>query len=86
MFASLHRRRKGIRFVGIALSNLKSSLYSQSLILDRSEKNERLLEGIDRIRGKFGFLAVGTGRTLAMNDLYRHKVTGYELRTPGLSK
>ncbi|MCP4570407.1 MAG: DNA polymerase IV [FCB group bacterium] len=86
MFDTLHRRRRGIRFVGVALSNLKSSLYSQSLILDQTEKNERLLEGIDKIRGKFGFLAVGTGRTMAMNDLYRHKVTGYELRTPGLSK
>ena len=86
MFETLHRRRKGIRFVGVTLSNLKNSLHSESFILDRAEKKERLLESIDSIRGRFGFLSVGTGRTLSLADHYRQKVTGYELRTPGLSQ
>jgi len=86
MFEVLHRRRKGIRFVGVTLSNLKNSLNSESFILDRSEKNERLLGSIDRIRGRFGFLALTTGRTLMLGDCYNRKVTGYELRTPGLSQ
>ena len=54
--------------------------------LDRSEKKERLLESVDEIRDRFGFLAVTTGQTLMLKKLYRQKVTGYELRTPGLSK
>jgi DNA polymerase-4 len=86
MFRSLYRRRLGIRFVGVTLSNLKSSLHNESFILDRSEKDERLLESIDSIRSRFGFLAVGTGRTMILNDHYAQKVTGYELRTPGLSQ
>lgn len=86
MFRSLYRRRLGIRFVGVTLSNLKSSLHSESFILDRTEKDERLLESIDSIRSRFGFLAVGTGRTMILGEHYTQKVTGYELRTPGLSQ
>ncbi len=86
MFKSLYRRRKGIRFVGINLSNLKNSLHTESFIIDRSEKNERLLGSVDEIRNRFGFLAVTTGQTLMLKDLYAQKVTGYELRTPGLSQ
>jgi hypothetical protein len=86
MFNSLYRRRKGIRFVGVALNNLKNAGFAESFILDRTEKKERLLGSIDDIRNRFGFLAVTTGRTLVLGDHYRQKVTGYELRTPGLSK
>lgn len=86
MFRTLYRRPLGIRFVGVTLSNLKNALHSDSFILDRTEKNERLLESIDSIRGRYGFLAVTTGRTVPLDDRYRRKVTGYELRTPGLSQ
>lgn len=86
MFNSLFRKRKGIRFVGIGLSNLKNSCHTESFILDQTEKKARLLGSIDDIRGRFGFLSVMTGRTMILGDLYRQKVSGYELRTPGLSK
>jgi len=85
MLGTMHRRRKGIRFVGVNLSGLKNSLHCESFILDRVEKNERLLKGVDDIRSRFGFLAVTTGRTLQLGETYKKKVTGYELRTPGLS-
>jgi len=86
MFRSLYRRRKGIRFVGVTLTGLKNAVHSDSLILDRTEKKERLLGSVDEIRDRFGFLAVTTGQTLQLKDIYRQKVTGYELRTPGLSQ
>jgi len=86
IFKSLHRRRKGIRFVGVNLSGLKNSLHSESFILDQSEKKERLLGSVDQIRDRFGYLAVTTGQTLLLKDIYPQKVTGYELRTPGLSQ
>jgi DNA polymerase-4 len=86
MFKTLHRRRKGIRFVGVTLANLKNSLQSDSFILDQTEKNQRLLDGIDVIRSRFGFLSVTTGRTLILKNHYKQKADGYELRTPGLSK
>lgn len=86
MFKTLHRKRKGIRFVGITLSNLKNSLPCRSFILDRTEKNERLLTCLDEIRSRHGFLAVATGKTLALGKHYKKRVTGYELRTPGLSQ
>lgn len=86
MFTALYRRRQGIRFVGVNLSNLKNAAPTESFIFDRTAKNERLLGSIDDIRGRYGFLAVATGRTLALNELYPQRVTGYELRTPGLSQ
>ncbi len=86
MFTTLHRRRKGIRFVGVMVSNLKNAARAESFILDHTEKNERLLGSIDEIRNRYGFLAVTTGRTISMQNLYNKKTTGYELRTPGLSK
>jgi DNA polymerase IV len=86
MFASLHKRRLGIRFVGVTLSNLKNAAEGESFILDRTEKNQRLLESVDNVRGRFGFLALTTGRTIILGDQYRKTVTGYELRTPGLSQ
>jgi DNA polymerase-4 len=85
IFTSLYKRRCGIRFVGVTLTHLKNTAQSQSFILDQAEKKERLMAGVDLVRRRFGFLAVGTGRTFELNDLYRRKVTGYELRTPGLS-
>ncbi len=86
MFETMYKRRKGIRFVGVHLNNLKNSIYAESFIFDRTEKNEKLLTSVDKVREKFGFLAVTTGRTLTLGDHYNKKVTGYELRTPGLSK
>lgn len=86
MFASLHTRRLGVRFVGVTLSNLKNTASDQSFIFDQAEKNQRLLESVDDIRGRFGFLAVTTGRTVMLEERYRKTVTGYELRTPGLSQ
>lgn len=86
MFASLHKRRLGIRFVGVTLSNLKNAAEGESFILDRTEKNQRLLESVDNVRGRFGFLALTTGRTIMLGEQYRKTVTGYELRTPGLSQ
>ncbi|MEZ5358351.1 MAG: DNA polymerase IV [Candidatus Zixiibacteriota bacterium] len=86
MFETMYKRRKGIRFVGVNLNNLKNSVYEESFIFDRTEKNEKLLGSVDEVREKFGFLAVTTGRTLMLGEHYNKRVTGYELRTPGLSK
>jgi DNA polymerase-4 len=86
MFTALFKRRKGIRFVGVTLAGLKNSLRSESFILDRAEKKERLLGSIDAVRNRFGFLAVTTGQTFQLQNHYTQKVTGYELRTPGLSQ
>ncbi len=85
MFLALHQRRVGIRFVGVTLMQLKNALHDESFILDRAEKNQRLLGSLDDIRNRFGFLAVTTGRTATLAEHYRKTATGYELRTPGLS-
>jgi DNA polymerase-4 len=86
MFRRTATRRLGIRFLGVALSNLKNYADNATFFDDRIEKNQRLLRHLDKARGKGGFFSVMTGRTLSLSSRYKRGDTGYELRTPGLSQ
>lgn len=86
MFRRLFTRRVGIRLVGITLYNLKSYADNESFLDDRTEKDKRLLKGLDSIRRRTGFFSLMTGRTFSLSKRYNKGDTGYELRTPGLSQ
>ena len=47
---------------------------------------ERLNRAIDRIRTKYGFAAIQTGRTLRLKDIFPESEGGYTLQTPSLSR
>jgi len=86
MFRRSFRRRLGIRLVGVTLTALRTYVEHETFLNDRSEKQRRLLEGMDSIRRKSGFFSLMKGRTLTLSSKYRRGDTGYELRTPGLSQ
>ena len=86
MFRRTHTRRLGIRLVGVTLTGLKNYADNESFLDDRSEKDKRLLRGLDYARRKAGFFSVMTGRTLSLSSRYKKGDTGYELRTPSLSQ
>jgi DNA polymerase-4 len=86
IFRRLFTRRVGIRLVGVTLGNLRNYAELDSFLDDRTEKNRRLLKSLDSARGKEGFFAVTTGRTLSLSTRYKRADNGYELRTPGLSQ
>jgi len=56
-------------------------------MLDLSaQRLERLNKAIDRIRKKYGFTAIQTGRTLLLKDIFPSGDDGYTLHTPSLSR
>ena len=86
MFRRTFRRRLGIRLVGITLMTLKNYVGTETFLNDRTEKNRRLLAGLDLVRRKSGFFSLMTGRTFSLSSRYKRGDTVYELRTPGLSQ
>jgi hypothetical protein len=47
---------------------------------------EQLDRAIDRIRERYGFTAIHTGRTLPLKDFFPAEDNGYTLQTPSLSR
>ncbi|MBI2852988.1 MAG: DNA polymerase IV [Chloroflexi bacterium] len=78
--------RQPVRLVGIGASNLVE-LGSQLNMFDAStQRQEQLNRAVDRIRKKYGFTAIQTGRTLPLKDLFPETEAGYALHTASLSR
>jgi len=56
--------RMAIRLIGIGVSSLSEPGMQLSLINGTEQRLEKLNRAIDRIRGKYGFAAIQTGRTI----------------------
>ena len=81
----LSLEKQPVRLIGIGVSNLVKG--RQLTMLDSlTQKLVRLDETIDRIRQKYGFTAIQTGRTLLLKDLFPETDDGYTLHTPSLSR
>jgi hypothetical protein len=56
-------------------------------LLDPGPQRLGLLDkAIDRIRNKYGFTAIQTGRTLQLEDIFKKRKGDYILETPSLSR
>lgn len=85
MEKALEQRAMPVRLVGIGVSNLIEG--RQLNMFDPwAERQERLNEAIDRIRGKYGFVAVEVGRTLPLREVFPVENGRYCLETPSLSR
>ena len=83
---ALSREKRAVRLIGIGVSSLVES-GGQLYMLDASaRRQEQLDRAIDRIRKKYGFTAIQTGRTLRLKDLFPETGEGYKLQTPSLSR
>lgn len=60
---ALARRRKKARLIGVRVSNLTGAGKQLSLFDRSGEKLSSLSQAVDRIRQKYGFSAIETGRT-----------------------
>jgi DNA polymerase-4 len=56
--------RLAIRLIGIGVSNLSEPGMQLSLMNNTDQRLEKLNRAIDRIRDKYGFAAIQTGRTI----------------------
>jgi DNA polymerase-4 len=75
-----------VRLIGIGVANLVESGQQLNLLDSSAQRLERLNRAIDRIREKYGFTAIQTGRTLLLKDLFPADEEGYTLNTPSLSR
>jgi DNA polymerase-4 len=82
----LRQQRQAVRLVGIGVSHFCEG--RQLDMLDNgAERQQNIAEAVDRIRNKYGFKAIQTGRTHRLKDLFPEDDNhGYTLHTPGLSR
>jgi DNA polymerase-4 len=77
--------KQAVRLIGIGVASLMRG--QQLDMLDTADMRlERLNIAIDRIRKKYGFTAIQTGRTLLLKDIFPTNNEDYTLTTPSLSR
>ena len=82
----LPREKQAVRLIGIGVSNLVEAGRQPDMLDTRGQRLEQLNAAIDRIRKKYGFTAIQTGRTLLLRDIFPASDDGYSLHTPSLSR
>ena len=75
-----------VRLIGIGVSNLMEPAKQLSMFDHSVRRLEKLNQAIDRIRLKYGFTAIQTGRTFHLKDLFPESGGDYTLTTPSLSR
>jgi len=83
---ALSQERQPVRLIGIGVSNLAEGERQLDMLDASARRLERLNKAIDRIRDKYGFSAIQTGRTLRLKDIFPETEGGYTLQTPSLSR
>jgi len=81
---ALRGKRKPVRLIGIGVSNLVSYGKQLNLLDSTPQRLEHLDKAIDRIRNKYGFTAIQTGRTLLLKDIFSRREGDHILETPSL--
>ena len=83
---ALSQERQPVRLIGIGVSNLTEAGRQLDMLDSSVQRLEQLNKAIDRIRKKYGFTAIQTGRTLLLKDIFPQTDDGYTLHTPSLSR
>ncbi|MEE8566212.1 MAG: DNA polymerase IV [Candidatus Bipolaricaulota bacterium] len=65
----LETERKAVRLIGIGVSSLVGVSLQATLFSPSTEKLEQLNKAVDRIRTKYGFDAIQTGRATRLEDI-----------------
>ena len=79
-------QKQAIRLIGIGVSHLVEAGRQLDMLDSTAAKLEQLNSAIDRIRKKYGFTSIQTGRTLRLKDIFPKSESGYTLHTPSLSR
>ncbi len=83
---ALEERREKVRLVGIGVADLVEGTQQLSLWEGQARRLERLCQAVDKVREKYGFTALQTGRTLALGQFFPQDRRGYVLKTSCLSR
>ena len=87
LLRALAERPMRVRLIGIGVSSLVAGA-TQLALLDGGPwlRHERLAQALDRVRAKYGFAALQTGRTLLLRQHFPEERRGFVLKTPALSR
>ena len=83
---ALAQAKQAVRLIGIGVSNLTEPGRQLEMLDSSAQRLAQLNKAIDRIRKKYGFSAIQTGRTMLLKDLFPTDKDGYTLHTPSLSR
>ena len=83
---ALSHRQELVRLIGVEVSGLTGWSQQAHMFEGTNERLARLNQAIDRIRLKYGFTSIQTGRAYALKDIYSRDRKGYRLNTPSLSR
>jgi DNA polymerase-4 len=83
---ALAGEKRPVRLVGIGVAELVEAGRQLDMMDGSAQRQEQLNRAIDRIRKKYGFTAIQTGRTLKLKDVFEGGGEGYTLNTPSLSR
>ncbi len=83
---ALFIEKQPVRLIGIGVSNLVEPAGQLNMLDSSAQRQAQLNKTIDRIRHKYGFTAIQTGRTLLLKDIFPETEKGYTLHTPSLSR
>ncbi len=83
---ALLEEKQPVRLIGIGVSSLAEPGRQLAMLDSSSQRLEQLNKAIDRIRHKYGFTAIQTGRTLLLKDIFPSNGGDYTLQTPSLSR
>lgn len=88
ILTALFTRRVRLKLVGVTLSGLVSARDRQAdlFVEEERERFARLGEGVDRIRGRFGFKAITVGNAIELLGRFTQNEHGFVLKTPSLTK
>jgi DNA polymerase-4 len=78
--------KQPVRLIGIGVAELTAAGGQLDMLDGSARRQEQLNKAIDRIRKKYGFTAIQTGRTLKLKDIFEEGGEGYKLTTPSLSR
>jgi DNA polymerase-4 len=78
--------KQPVRLIGIGVAGMVEAGEQLNMLDSSARRQEELNKAIDRIRTKYGFTAIQTGRTLKLKDIFGEGGEGYKLTTPGLSR
>ncbi|MBT9160054.1 MAG: DNA polymerase IV [Dehalococcoidia bacterium] len=83
---ALAQEKQPVRLIGIGVSNLVEPSRQLDMFDSSAQRLEQLNIAIDRIRDKYGFTAIQTGRTLLLKEIFPTCEEGYTSQTPSLSR
>jgi DNA polymerase-4 len=67
---ALSQGKRKVRLIGIGVSNLTEPGRQLDMLDSSAQRLRQLNEAIDRIRKKYGFTAIQTGRTLLLKEIF----------------